>query len=879
MGMPLFAHSQSSTDVRKGIAGSRQMFWNLDLKQDPDVSVEPQGSFGFMTDVDYYVDMNAVLTRRKTPFAIYTLIPETAAFSGEGSYTFTEDQEISYVLAGGATYQHPLWDYAHDNLTTRHGNWCTAYSVVHKRVAPNRAVVVFVPIMSYPEYFDAGLGGAKLQALRPVTPMGTVVIDCVTPTGVITSLGRVNSAAHAEITRELYDTVHLLAATQTSRLSRSALAQPIAQEIPEGKNKTLLTAIILDNLQEKGLVTPARVVRVADATTPYQMVGASDYDPEATPSCYAVASGFNGSPLGCFVPVSTPGTHRHSANERVVKFQEPYKDVVRKTLAEQTKAMAKLPSDFVTSCMLEFVGHLKKDLPKERLTPWDAADVEEKQCKPSQIAAREQGGSGTTGKTKVFNKKEPYADAKPNRVISQLPEPDKQAYACFILALGKWATAHWEWYAFGRTPKGIAQRVADLLSTAKSALMTDLSRFDGRVSPTLRQLEGLVLAAMFPVKYAEELYTLHGKQFGGWSYFADGTCFPSGWARESGSMETGLLNTVDNAFIAYLGFRHQGYTSAAAYAALGVYGGDDGMTPDADPEQHIRAAKNVGQVLKPEIIREGEPGVNFLARIYGPGVWSGDSNSMYDPLRFFTKIHIVTQKSDLLRPVAKMCEKFRAILLTDPETPVLSDIAKAYLAKWGDGSDKIAHTWWSDYDVNERFPNNLDQWMLEVVDRAFPDLNTIALTGFYADPPAREWPALYEREGAHALYWSDLTIGGMSSTAPDTFKEIKKPPLPNSTNASKPPRTKAAAKNQGKSRSKQQQDKQPVSKPAATKPGHIKSDGKVDKKELSLPKNHGKRECPPRPPSKPRTAARPKPSTDAAGAQAERTGLRARRPA
>jgi hypothetical protein len=237
------------------------------------------------------------------------------------------------------------------------------------------------------------------------------------------------------------------------------------------------------------------------------------------------------------------------------------------------------------------------------MTPATIDEVYERQNRPSQRAILdrslvEEGRDGI----KSFVKREAYGKITDPRIISTIDGVLKREYSQFIYPVADHLKTQ-EWYAFGKVPGDIAQRVTDVLEDASTAVNTDFSRFDGRVSDLLRILEKKVLLRAYGHEYAHEVSELHNSQFNQTAFCTFGTRYETGTSRASGSPETAAFNSIANAFTAYLTFRmtreRGGFIAPdAAWKRLGVYGGDDGLTADVDPETISKCRRRWDSSLK-----------------------------------------------------------------------------------------------------------------------------------------------------------------------------------------------------------------------------------------------------------------------------------------
>jgi len=153
-----------------------------------------------------------------------------------------------------------------------------------------------------------------------------------------------------------------------------------------------------------------------------------------------------------------------------------------------------------------------------------------------------------------------------------------------------------------------------------------------------------------------------------------------------------------------------------AWAGLGIYGGDDGLTPDVDPKSYHRAAQSIGQVLTLGSVKRGDLGVAFLARYYSPHVWFGDTTSVCDVPRQLAKLHVTVKMPPNVTPAMKLIEKARAFVLTDQNTPIIGPYVQKVLSlaegKTHDNPElKAIRPWSTSYDPAVQYPNDVKSWV------------------------------------------------------------------------------------------------------------------------------------------------------------------------
>jgi len=212
-----------------------------------------------------------------------------------------------------------------------------------------------------------------------------------------------------------------------------------------------------------------------------------------------------------------------------------------------------------------------------------------------------------------------------------------------------------------------------------------------------------------------------------------GTWYETAFSRASGSPETSLFNSLVNAFVAYAalrGTRRGGLflTPAMAFDALGIYGGDDGLTADVDAKVYVKAASRIGQELTVEPVKRGNMGVKFLARVYSPDVWFGDMNSCCDLPRQLCKIHVSVPMSNTVSPTVKLLEKVRSFSLSDEHTPILGLLCATVIDLHGgpilpDANTTPMRHWLGHFDKEVQYVNEPASWMMDYAVSALPDFD------------------------------------------------------------------------------------------------------------------------------------------------------------
>jgi hypothetical protein len=658
-----------------------------------------------MIDVDYYVDMHSALADNFQPTILYSLQPDAAAASrADYSYTFQTDQTVDYVVSGGGRYRHTLWTYGVDSLRVSKTFLgltykSATYLVDRRKVSSDHYLINLTPVARWTG-FNAALSmlvsNTPLTRFEPVDGKFTrIYIQGKNDLQVSTAIA--GTHACGTIPASVDDAIATLAEFQSVKLTQSA----VLSLIPDGdivQRRVASTPLLAYHLTQTPRSERAYVFPVEESVRMYQRV--SDVqDLDAKPTLTAFMS-----PLihGAFAPSDTLANEQWCIKTRVTDLKS---------------APLKL-TEYIDECMKEFAEMLVPDA--HSLDPCDLSRVYDQQSRPTQRRILEASELETPRrKFKCFSKREANANCKDPRNISTINGPDKRDFSQFVYPFSD-LLKQAPWYAFGKTPIEISQRVVDVLADAETAVNTDFSRFDGRISNLLRHLEKIVFTRAFKKCYLPDLLDLLRSQQNLTGTGRHGTSYESGTSRGSGSPETSCSNTFDNAFVGYLALRSEPYlgrqrTPREAWDALGIYGGDDGMTPVVSTQAYERAASQLGLKLECDQVRRGEFGITFLARIYGPDVWYGDTNSCCDIPRQLSKFHTTVNLPTGITPVMKLQEKARSFYLTDKNTPIIGDLATKVVELFGavayDERLRPMARWDTNGPSSVQYPNDKQPWM------------------------------------------------------------------------------------------------------------------------------------------------------------------------
>lgn len=663
-GLQEFQVQQSYNDQKYGIAGSRTFFWSKDMTMDYSFKLPGKRDLVLMTDVDYYINMPWFLAWTARPILMYSFVPtKLVEPDGPATHFFNADNTVEQNVRGGGHYHHQLWNYGADDCIA-HWKICgipiitTAYHIERRNVDEHHQLILISPI-SYSigiyAWITNLLDGHRLERLKVADgEYCRMRVQDKDKMYVCTSKAGTYSGAKTTVEDDA-------AVAVIARLTKNDITPPTVQSyIGSDHNMRPPAAVVCAYHRHKtGFKAPV-VYPVSYAIKDYV------FKPESfIEHTKSLLTPFM-SPIvdGCYAPTDTAENEQECIESRITKILT---DV-------------EMPQEFMPF-VEEFLEFL---IPKDEIgksIPMTMDDVYERQNRPQQKRLIEEGsfvGPDMEAMRRVdpFVKKEAYQKANDPRNISTINSRDKIDYSCLMYAAAEILKKRAPWYAFGKAPIEIAKRVAAICCNALGFVVnSDFSRFDGRLSAAFRLLERLFLLRAFPKDMWPQIIELHGSQFNLRGRAPHGTKYDTGFSRLSGSPETALFNSLANAFAAYVSLR-QSKSKTEAWASLGIYGGDDGLTADLDIPTYHRVSKELGLKTTAEEVKRKELGVKFLARLYSPEVWTGSEDSCCDLARQLSKFHATPNLPSNVTPAHKLVEKCRGFYLSDRNTPIIGELAQ-----------------------------------------------------------------------------------------------------------------------------------------------------------------------------------------------------------
>jgi len=720
--------SLSSNDVKRNNPGSHLLEAGKDLALAYRNDAIESSHIVVMVDCDYYIDMPDFLLQHDNTVVLYTTTPESVGDSEGNSSHYFRNNVYHEIVAGGGRYSHQLWDYGHDHITVCGFKGMTVvrkmYKIERRKVARNRSLVLLqltAVTSCCGVYFGTKIRPNPLRTLRPeiATENGFYnILRVVHKDKLCISVSRSGGCTSATVHVSDYD--HLLSIkANVKNITKATVESYITQDGARG------AAAILHDFLNATANPPSQYMIINDlGISSYQFVReVIDFDSDAKPCLEAFMSPFVGPAIA---PENTVNNDLRCAEQRVVAVQH-------------TKPLN--VTKFTMQCITEAVQFLVKDV-GHRIAPVSFNEVFVRQPKPTQqrilLDADALGPRERRDVIQSFMKSEAYGKYTDPRNISTLPGSIKYRYARYVYAITDAVKGKWKWYAFGKTPKQIANQVAGIASRAKSHIVIgDLSRMDGNRSNVGRLFVKTLYMSLFYEHYLDELNELMNRQIFCKAFTKHGVQYNTMYSMLSGAGDTSFSNSLECFFKSYLGFRYAGFEPLHAYRNSSdncVFGGDDSAEGDADPQCVVRAAKTLGHTQTNDVIMRGDRGVNFLSRYYSPMVWYGDPQSMCDFKRQILKFHSTPRRgvdySVEINCLKKLQEKALSFALTDRHTPIIGQFCVTVLQMCNTDVDvlmaqaKFGDRWWSRFEESEQFPQapNAD-WMLDEITQQLPELD------------------------------------------------------------------------------------------------------------------------------------------------------------
>jgi hypothetical protein len=700
IGRDAYFYQCSAADQRNGRLGSRTFHWVKDMNVRSEAMASTEDNIMAMVDVDHYVDMNQFMIDHFQPLLIYTFQPrKVAREDGEFSFTFNAKNEVTYRVSGGGLYSHAVWNYSGDSLKFAK-RFCgfayhlSVYQLERKQMDEDHQLLLLAPLVEFTGLSafiaDMFLEGNTLQRLKVVVGSYTRMFVQGND-GLTVSTGTVGGHSVAVVPASVDDEI-----ASVTRTSKVGLSLPMVKK-KMGEDMSGAEILYEFHKLNTSSMVPQVTYHLDDRVRSYQwMEGDVDFD--AKP---AMVSFMDPIVDGAFVPSMCKSNDTRAVITRVIE---------QKNITQVNPHIMKVVDEF-------WILTLGRELGK--LRPFDEDYLFWKQNKPSQkrILHEAEFLQGDN-KVKSFQKREAYAKINDPRLISTVNGPDKRDYSLFVYAISEVIKEH-DWYAFGKTPEQIADRVAEISESARIGIVkSDLSRMDGNWSEVARYFERRGMMLAFAPEYHSEINELMNRLVGCNAVTTFGVWYETGLSKLSGEAGTSTMNTAFNSFMAFSTFRAMKngtgwYDAPSAWSRLGLYGGDDGFTADIVIPAYKRVCMKAGQKLEAAMVKCGEEGVDFLARQYSDQVWYGDTSSCCMFKRTLSKFHTTVHMPSNITNLDKLFDKSYALYLTDKNTPVVGDFVRKVVELCpGKKFTNLAGAWRESFDSDKQYPNVAGEWML-----------------------------------------------------------------------------------------------------------------------------------------------------------------------
>lgn len=662
LGMTRYSVSMSPSEKRIAMAGDRFYHHVKDLQMNSQYGNPAPGQIITLTDVDYYVDMPALLLKG-LPVLAYSFVPTAVAGKTEnGVYKTNSRNNIEMLIDGGANYEHPLWDYDGDHLVVHSLYYSVVYLLEQLHITSDRRVIFFNPIRTIYAPANWIIKGKGLKR-RQLVSNGVALSQYLThekdgSTSAMFSFAKVDT----------FDAVNLRSNVLAASVIRAREAKtPHISDIErifntyEIPDPVFSAALFLDMFKtspeifnvKTSNVSPCVVQR--DAHT-YQAVGPLVTE-DGTASMRAIWPGYC---RNTFSPAKSYNNDKACIEGRIL---------------EPRNREPTLPP-IIQQYIEEFLVRLVPDRLAGSLSPSDYDQMEEQFDRPTQRALLERAKDFMFGKNVIrsFQKAEAYPKITHPRNITTCSMAHNFVMGQFGVPFVKKVMKECHWYAFGNHPTIISQRLQEKARKATYSVNTDANKLDGSVYFFFRDLVVAAVKRAYAPTYRAEIHraelkerNLKGKTSHGVSYDAKCTVL-------SGSSWTSVFGTLTNGFINYVALRNY-HDADQAWKHMGIYGGDDGITFDLPANAVKKTAAMFGMAFDAEAVPVSMP-VKFLGRIY-PDLLTTTA-SICDVARQARKLHL-TATNDFIPTHLALYRKAQGYRVTDSDTPFITPWCDAVL--------------------------------------------------------------------------------------------------------------------------------------------------------------------------------------------------------
>jgi len=697
----------------------------------------------YMGDTDYYVDESDFAY--PNPYILYTIIPEDPAFIGkEYSFNFLTSTRIQMFVKEGKRYEHELWDWCGDHIKVS-GSGFFGRTVIHEisrmRVSPNRYMVFLNPTTTIPWYLSWSIRFLTFENLERVN-VGDGKYARISVGGEY-----VSTSTKGEVSASSYRVPSSLWSVCMSASERMGFGPSKVMTLEQSLLKTTkfnngAATIIASSVEEQVHGDSTIHSRIALEHTVRHFspgsVPASDWKLTLHSLCHPFVH-------NAFAPIDCMKQAINGVHKRLTEVTHPKNPVPASKLIRYRE----LHQEYCELLIPERLRHTG--------VPVDEQEVYERQKRPSQrrilLLAWNFGIDWSLPidqiqkiwklACKCFMKAEAYPSVNDARNIHTVPPEVKAEQSPYEYAMSEVYKAQ-SWYGFGE-PSAIEEKLGNVLRNASALLSNDYSRMDGRQSEMDVEFDICERQLFFREEYHDHVEKHIGVLYGTPSYFSCGWRklfsfgFDNVFARRSGSIRTSNANTSKSAREAYFALRltrkpdGEYFTPTEAWALLGLYAGDDGLTTKRGLLELVwpQFSENIAAVVSDFggslTVDEFPRGVafTFLSRWWSPDSWTGDVSSVACPKRALGKLTVVPYPID--GGSVEKTDQAKAIMLLRKLDSYIQNSAGCIFGKMLSEvfyrfnhliTDKIELHYWDTFST--RFSSTTQDYVMEKFEEELP---------------------------------------------------------------------------------------------------------------------------------------------------------------
>jgi hypothetical protein len=704
----------SPSPREKDCDGIRDYYTLADLRSDAKNDPITEDHVIIMTDVDYYVNMDEILSYGR-PILLYTFQPTKVSGTVNDGYFTIDEDTVTYHVKGGKDVKHQIWNYSVDTIyspniitgrfetyfyaitdalgeLTPISGWfnlissicdltpyhevvrnflyqtVTVSTIDQFRLSEHRTITTIVPYARCPvDIIDTLTPATRLVRMNYQVaeefhkePMIEQRFNClvhISENGPNISVGIAGELAQATLSLSLFESLRTAHAMAKAR----ALSDTVRRSKLDNNESATLHCFLTSITH----ATPDIVHSPGLFARHFNSVDQED-DPVPFDNGKEYARNYAPGPLSDTAVFPTESYNNDCATIRG-RIDIPQK------IARSTQYIKPQFLSFAH----EFVSRILKNTPDRLGQPYSSDYVIEKQNKPRQRERNSQGMFHVIDKfvVRAFQKREAYNGPNYPRNISNVPGYHNTRLSGFTYAFKDAVLKLHDWYQPCRTPEEIAANVHALALKHDSLVETDYSKFDGTVTRWIREnVEFPCYLRWVAPEHRDELHKLLISELDA-PGLTNTIAYKPGCSRLSGSPLTTDGNTICNAFVSYCTARSMKFTEEEAFRDIGLCYGDDGLRGGNVTNNKLRKiASRLGFDLR--VCNRATPGtpVSFLSRVFADP-WTSPA-SIQSPLRTLLKIHTTVDRNAKLPVVG--AAKTTAYLVTDSRTPFIGDWCRAY---------------------------------------------------------------------------------------------------------------------------------------------------------------------------------------------------------